>query len=897
MKRTDGMQPGKRVERDNRDGRDAIPRVALRSVFFAVFPVLATALGLHAATARDARYAEERRALESARYLHAIEGDTAAARARLDRLEGSANPEIRTQSLYLRAGFLEESGDANGAVRLYREALEHEGLEPAQKQRLVARLLALKPDAVRPFREAGRTRGLPAHVFETSGPSGSEYVLAGDAGEIERAAQASQAEQAAAARQTARLQWQDADGLLHPLKAALEPDEDVLDAAPDRVLTRSAARQRVFLRRAPRFAAEPVAERFTADEGTLFSGASGEYLLLGAQQLRHMRGAQTLFTHPLPGPGCSWHPSGPRARQGVLFCPGQGVYRADFGRRSISPLPLGGEIPSEIVLSGEYLALRYMDHIEVRRGPAFETFLWGFPAGLQDPMVLGRGHAFIASTDGPLRAFVLRTGQLDWQREDGASALRVHDGELFVLTHARVLVAVDERGRQLYTYEPGWDGEEPLLLPGRDWIVVQNADGTRVRLNRELLRLTGGSRDHLLRGARESQKRGDSKGALRQFDAALALEPGNGTAWREKARLLAATGAARALQTRAWTQAARSQSAPVWSADPAFAGLAAGIGASWVWKRQPGPRFFPVLTGGRFYSFYVENDNQTLVVLDTRSGAFKASFRFPEALDMKVSAWTGDTLIVSSPSRLYLVAPARNAGILAQVALRGAVCNAVMLPRGLLVSDWSGNLQLLDLATREPVWETRLGRGGVLMAQGSVPDQIDAFEIEGTWHRLRLTDGKAVETVRLPPGTITEVHAGRDFAYAGYNEGLIVAIDRNLGTIAWQRDMGEQIFSMSGRGDQVLLVGTASKRVLNLNGRNGLVQAQAHIPTYLFNRPLLSGDSYWVGTTEPALERRSLTHVLLQKFPLTDMPGTPSQAGNGVAVSTLDNFILVFPAR
>jgi outer membrane protein assembly factor BamB len=715
------------------------------------------------------------------------------------------------------------------------------------------------------------------------GPAGSEYVLVEDAGD--------------ATRPVTRLYHQDARGLLRTMNAGLVPEEEVLDATPDRVLTRSGSRQRVLLRRAPAFMPELVQERVAADEGTLFPGESGELLLLGAQGLRLVRGSQALFTLPLPGPGCSWHPSSPRARQGVLFCPGQGVYRADFSRRAITPLPLGGEVPAEVLVSGEYLALRYMDHVEIRRGPAFESFLWGFPSGLQDPIAIGRGHAFLAANDGPLRAFVLRTGQLDWQRDDGASMLRVHDGELFVQTHARVLLAVSERGRLLYDYEPGWDGEEPVLLPGRDWMVVHNANGKRVRLNRELLRLTGGNRDHLLRGGREALRRGDTKGALRELDALLALEPGGGIAWREKARLLAGSGAPHGDQTRAWIQAARSQSAAAWSNDPAFTGLATGLGAAWVWKRQPGPRFFPVLTGGRPFSFYMENDNQTLVVLDTRSGALKGSFRFPEPLDQKVTVWTGDTLVVSSPGRLYLMAPARGAGILAQTPLRSPVCHALMLPQGLLLSDWNGNVLLINPATRETVWEARLGRGGHLLAQGATPDQVDAFEIEGGWQRLRMADGKSLASARMPPGTITEVHAGRDFAYAGYNEGLVVAIDRNLGSVAWQRDMGEQIFSLSGRGDQMLLVGTASKRVVNLHGRTGLVQAQAHVPTYLFNRPLLMGDGYWVGTAEPALEKRSLTHEVLQKFPLTDMPGTPSQAGSGIAVSTLDNFILVFSAR
>jgi hypothetical protein len=241
--------------------------------------------------------------------------------------------------------------------------------------------------------------------------------------------------------------------------------------------------------------------------------------------------------------------------------------------------------------------------------------------------------------------------------------------------------------------------------------------------------------------------------------------------------------------------------------------------------------------------------------------------------------------------------PARGAGILAQIALRNPVCHAVMLPQGLLLSDWSGNLELLDPATHETVWETRPGRGGLLLAHDPGSSHADVFEIEGAWHRVRIADGGEAASVRMPPGTITEVHAGRGLAYAGYNEGLVVAVDKNAADVAWQRDMGEQIFSLAGRGDQLLLVGTASKRILNLHGRSGLVQAQAQVPTHLFNRPLLAADGYWVGTTEPALEKRSLTHEVLQKFPLTSMPGTPSRVGTGIAVSTLDGFIVLFPAK
>jgi hypothetical protein len=834
-----------------------------------------------AAAARDARYADEQRAMENARYLFEIEGDNAGAYAILDKLKDSRNEEIRTQGLYLRGFFLEEQGKTAEAIRLYTGALGSDGLPTPQKQRLIARLVELNPEAIKPFREAGKTQGLPARVFESSSTGGTVYVLA-LAGDGDRAT---------------RLAVQDNQGMLRTLDARLTADEEVLDATPERVLTRSLSRQKIFLRRAPRFAAAVAEEKFQALDGYLFSGESGEFLLIGERGVRLMRGAQTLFSHPLPGPGCAYHPSAPRSRQGVLFCPGQGLYRVDFARRSLTPVPLSGEAPSEVVLSGEYLALRYLDHVEIRRGPAFNAFLWGFPSGLQDPLVVGRGHAFLASSGGPLRAFSLRTGRLDWQRDIGASALRAEGGELFVLTHARTCLAVDERGRLLYTYETGWTEEEPLLLPTRDWLVVQQAGGARTRLNRELLRLTGTHRDYLFHEVNADLSRGDPRGALRELNDLIALEPGNGAAWREKARLLSTLGATRADQTHAWLQAARSAGAAPWSADPAFRSLSAGLGAAWAWKRQPGPRFFPTLIGGRQLAFYVENDNQTLVVLDSRSGALKGTFRFPEPLDLKVAAWSGDTLVVSSATRLYLMAPMRGTQVLAQIPLRNPVGQALMLPEGLLLSDWNGNLQLLDLAARRARWEIRLGRGGLLLAREKNADAVDVAEIEGGYHRIRLQDGRSLGSLRLPPGTITEIHAGDELAYVGYNEGLIVGIERARTAIAWQRDMGEQIFSLSGRGDQVLIVGTASKRILNLRAKTGAPQSQTQVSTYLFNRPVLTDEGYWIGTTEPALEKRSYAHVVLFKLPLTDMPGTPSLVGPGIAVSTLDNFILLFPAR
>src|SRR5690606_34370170 len=120
--------------------------VLRRAACAALAGALGWSVAAHGADrARDTAYVQQRRALEAARYLHDIEGDTGRARQILERLADSRYPAIRAQTLYLRAGFLEEAGNRRDAARLYREALDHDGLEPAQKQRLVARLLALHP--------------------------------------------------------------------------------------------------------------------------------------------------------------------------------------------------------------------------------------------------------------------------------------------------------------------------------------------------------------------------------------------------------------------------------------------------------------------------------------------------------------------------------------------------------------------------------------------------------------------------------------------------------------------------------------------------------------------------------------------------------------------------------
>src|SRR5690606_867574 len=105
-------------------------------------------------------------------------------------------------------------------------ALESGRLDPPQERRLIARLLSLEPSAVRPFRAAGRMRGLPARAL----PAGDAYVLA---------------EEPVAAGRSSRLYLQKADGLLEPLQAAVPHDLTPagIPAAGPRLRRRGRARE------------------------------------------------------------------------------------------------------------------------------------------------------------------------------------------------------------------------------------------------------------------------------------------------------------------------------------------------------------------------------------------------------------------------------------------------------------------------------------------------------------------------------------------------------------------------------------------------------------------------------------------------------------------------------
>lgn len=833
---------------------------------------------------RDPDFNRQQQAVEAARYLFRIEGDAGTARQRLEALLlASRNEEVQTQARYLLGRILEQQGARDTALAAYKFALTGKGLQAAEKLWLYRRLSALSPTSIEPMVIDAAAQGGPSRVFRDRPGKRTLYTLefrGPPDGQWERSKE---------------LAIQDEGGDLVRLDLRLSGREEILDANATQCLIQNQDTRKITLRPLKDGKEWEVQSPGKVEAAGILPDEPGSFLTAGAGTLRCYRRGKAAWELPMGQEGCAWIASREQPNLGVLQCAENQLFLVDARKKSLKAIAGIKDKALQVAWEGGFLAVRYIDRFEIRKGPGFETVKWGLPSQLQEKLILGNGRVYLVTAKGAVKSFAIETGALEWQRDLLASQAVAYDGALFATTFAQTVVCLDLRGKPIWNYEYGWD-REPVLLPNEEWLVLQYGDGRRIKLNRELLRVTGNANGFKFMDyhAREAGK--DWKGALTALGRVLTLEPGNGEAWKLRAGALRNGGASRQDQVQSLIEASRSQETPNWSNGPVLKGLSAGLGANWIWKRQFGPKFYPNLVPHKDNSFYLENDNQTLVLLNHETGQLVNSFHFSEELDMKVGLWKNDTICVSSPSRLYLLSPTLTPGGLGQFPLKNPVCQAQAVSGGLVYSDWYGGLNMIGFPDRTLRWERKLGQSGLLVGKAKTADYLDIIDLEGNYYAVQPSSGKVLWSLRLPSGTITETFSNKDFIYAGYNQGTLVCIDRNRQAPAWTIDFGEQIFSLSGNRDNTLVLTTASKKLICVQASTGTILSQVRIQSYLFNRPTVIDHGYWLGTTEPALEKRNFNHELILKYKLPDLPGSPVLFGNSIFIGTLDNFILSFPS-
>ncbi len=833
---------------------------------------------------RDLHFSTEQYAVEAARYLYRIEGDFDGAKHRLESLFAqSQNEAIKSQASYLLGCIYEQINKRDSAVSAYSFALLRKGLPRAEKIWLYRHLANLSPSSVTPIVEGTQEINGPSKVFPNQNNGQITYALefrGPPNGQRTRSKQ---------------LSLQDANGDLVRLNIHLDDGEEILDVDRNQCLVYDPSTRKISMRPLQAGKTWSIQIQEPAEAGAILSNEPGSILLITSGALRYYRQGQAYWVTPLEQDGCVWIPKPEKSMKGLLQCAENHIYHVDVHKKSIQPIAGIKSKVLSVAWESDYMVVRYIDRFEIRNGSGFETVKWEMNSPLQEKIVLGNSRVYLVNAKGIVKSLKLETGQLEWQHDLLVSQMAAFDGVLFATTFAQTAVCLDLHGRTLWTHEYGWD-REPMLLPNEEWLVLYYGDGRTLKLNRELLSITGNADNFKFREYHAKELQKDWKGALSALSQVLTLEPGNGEAWKSRAAVLKNIGGARQEQVQSLIEVSRSLQTPNWSSGSTLKNMAYGLGATWAWKRQFGPKFYPTLVPHKENSFYLENDNQTLVLLNHESGELVNSFHFSEELDMKVSVWKNDTICVSSPSRLYFIPPTLSKGGLGQIPLKNPVCQAQAVTGGLVYSDWYGGLNMVGFPDRTLRWERKLGQSGLLVGKSKYSELLDIIDLEGKYFAVNPVSGKVLWSLPLAPGTITETFSNKDFIYAGYNQGTLICIDRARQSIAWTVDFGEQIFSLSGNRDNTLVLTTASKKLICLQASTGAMLSQVRIQSYLFNRPTVFDHGYWIGTTEPALEKRNFNHELLLKYKLPDLPGSPVMFGNSIFIGTLDNFILSFPS-
>jgi hypothetical protein len=439
---------------------------------------------------RDLAYNSEQLEIEAARHLFRIEGNAEAAGKRLQALlAGSHNEEILTQARFLLGRILDRAGEGAPASDYYRTALTGRGLQAPEKLWLYKRLLAMDPASVRPAVLDAQAKAGPAHIFPALRGKHTVYALefrGPPDGQWERSKE---------------LGWQDENADYHPFDLRLTGREEVLDADPDRALVLNQDTRKVSLLPLGEDSSGPARAAVAAgpriDVGALLAGEPDAFLLAGSGSLRVFQAGKPYWETPLDQEGCAWTPAPDRTPRGILQCADNQIYLVDARKKSLRPVAGITDKALQVAWQGDYLAVRYIDRFEVRKGPGFDIVKWGMPGLLQEKLVLGADRAYLITAKGQIRAYDLATGHPDWQRDAQASQLAVFGDALFATTFAQTISVLDARGAPQWNYEFGWDRRQAHQVKSRF------AAGDRQLRRFQVPRLPGaGSGERLDRRAR-----------------------------------------------------------------------------------------------------------------------------------------------------------------------------------------------------------------------------------------------------------------------------------------------------------------------------------------------------------------------------------------------------------
>ncbi len=615
------------------------------------------------------------------------------------------------------------------------------------------------------------------------------------------------------------------------------------------------------------------------------------FILQYPQKIEYYREGQLKHILEFQGNECHWTPDQNKPL-GTILCKTGRSYRINLETGEIKPWKTLSPKPYSIYVNHQKAMIQYQNHFEIRSTKNLDKVMWKGNSKLSDKISLNPSALYILDNKGVVKSLQLSTGQINWEHELNAKQLFAADEELYIISHAHACLGLSLDGTKNWTYEYGWDSQVTPLL-GSGYLLLLYQNGNRIHINLDLIQISKSSNTNKIKKLLTTRDKMDWRTQLRYANNILQLEPGNGMAWNYKYLCLKMLKAPYQKQFYALTQAARSLYSPSWKNSPPLQLLNQAIGSNWIWKRSYGQKYYPNLIVGKNTILYLENNNQTLMLIDAQTGLLKRSIHIPEELDSKIIHWVNDKIIASSADKLYLIPTNDNTANTETRPLTTAICNSLIVGEFLYLSDWQGNLSKIDLnkGLKEGFqWKRNISKHGLLLSHIKGNSTIDVVDMQGKYFVLSKDNGQQTNKMILPEGTITDIFAQNNFLYVGYDDGQLYSVNKKTMKIAWHQSFSSQIFSLGGNNKHIVIT-TSSKKLFSLNRLTGKIISQININTSLINKPILTKDGYWLGTNQPALEKRDFNHRLLKRYPLTGIPGNPVLNPSSLFLSTLDGFI------
>jgi len=821
--------------------------------------------------------------LEKTRFLYDILGQEKTAKSRFQQFQEQTNdPAFKASTYFFLGKIFDRSRTSDSAVFYYKKALKHSKEIELHLDFIYGRLIALKPESIEPI----STQISNIHKIDNIYPYFKN-------GKKEHILQIS-SKKSAFNNFKPEFVSLNAKAELHPLSLPIDQGEMLVDVCSDFFL--STDQKSLRFHRFPSSSQKKISSIKTdIIKGSILSCEGEEFVIIFPNQIEYYNHKTLKKSTPITN-ACKFNHLEKAKSTAIITCHDTLLSALNFKTGQEFKLQAENQRPFFITSGHSLLVVQYADVFSVYGGANYQNVLWKSNSKITDKIYLTEEELVLIDEKGNVTIRNNLTGERIWRKPLGAKGFTKMQKGLSFLTHYNACVGTDLAGRINWTYEFGWENET-VPLYSKEFIVFFHPNGTLLKLNTNLMKIYSKTTKAILGDHLSNFSKDKCYDIIKYAETVINREPGNGLAWKLKYKCMEALKNPESEQLLALTRASKSYVTPPLKSSSLLNSLNNKLKSKWIWKRAYGPKFYPHLTTHQDNLLYIENDNQTLVILDSQKGKLIKKIHVSEELDSKLCFWDRSHIIISSSKRIYFIPIGKGQAGTKSYPVKAPICGSHMMKNSLIISDWNGNLNRINISPGTnitSVWSVKISNKGLLINPNFQPNLVDVVDIQGRYFIVDVRNGNITSEIDIPDGTITDTHSFGSFMFAGYDNGQLICVDKSEKKVLWTKKFSDQIFSLSSNETDVLMVGTATKKFISLNSGTGAFKKSITINTSLINKPVITPNGYWIGTTEPALEKRSFSHKLERKFQLTGVPGNPVISDSLIFISTIDGFINAF---